>query len=973
MPTFRKPLALSSAGYSQELPTSADIQLNIISALGYLQAPALDPASGDLAIGGQMGSGQTVKLGSATAGVSVLGTFSLDALGIGLVHADANGELSSSLLVNADVDANAAIAYSKLDLASSIVNGDVAANAAIAYSKLDLAASIVNADVASNAAIAGTKIAPNFGSQNVSTTGTLSTGNASVGTLSSSGLATLASLNVADLGAGVAHLDASGNMTSSQIVNADVSSSAAIAGTKISPDFGAQAVQTTGNLTAAAGTLSSLTVSGLNSAGVVHTDSSGAFTTSQIVNADVSSSAAIAYSKLALTGSIVNADVSATAAIAGTKISPNFGSQNVQTSGTLTSGAATVQSLSTSGNVTVSGSGGVTVQSLSNAGVGGVVHTSSAGVFSSSKIVESDITAGTITNTSISASAAIAGTKISPNFGAQNVSTSGSLSAGSTTATALTVSGLSTGIAHVGSGGAFTSSLIVDADVSSSAAIDGTKVVPAFGAQNVSTSGTVTFSGLSTAGLVHNSSAGLLSTSLLVDADVAANAAIAGTKISPDFGSQSVTTSGAISITGGSNGFSVAKASGGSLALNADGTISGLVDGAAADTAVTKGYVDGLVQGLNIKGACLVATSANITLSGTQTIDGVAVGVSDRVLVKSQTNAAENGIYVVASGAWSRAADMNSWAEVPGAFTFIEEGSTYADTGWVCTSDPGGTLGTTAINFTQFSAAGVYSFGAGLETNGTLITVKAGDGIETSSNGSATNVKLAASDPALQFVSGGLGVALNATDPGLSVSGGLKIALNPSTDPALSTVGGLAVTLDGSTLAKTGSGLKVVGLPSQFEINGSAVSSSVTAANVDTLVAGVSSNAGDASALHAHDSACVYVTADGGLAAGEPVIVSDANKAKKALAYNANDGWIVGVSAGTVSDGNAARIITSGVVTGVNPASTNAGDVLYLAHSGGLTKYYSAIDPGDRVIMVGVAKNSTDLIVQIRDFGQKAA
>ena len=114
----------------------------------------------------------------------------------------------------------------------------------------------------------------------------------------------------------------------------------------------------------------------------------------------------------------------------------------------------------------------------------------------------------------------------------------------------------------------------------------------------------------------------------------------------------------------------------------------------------------------------VVATTGNITLSGTQTIDGVAVIAGDRVLVKSQSTASANGIYVVASGAWTRSTDADIWNELVSAFVFVEKGSTLADTGWVCTVDAGGTLGTTAITWAQFSGAGTYTAGTGLTLSG---------------------------------------------------------------------------------------------------------------------------------------------------------------------------------------------------------------------------------------------------------------
>src|SRR5210317_40742 len=158
--------------------------------------------------------------------------------------------------------------------------------------------------------------------------------------------------------------------------------------------------------------------------------------------------------------------------------------------------------------------------------------------------------------------------------------------------------------------------------------------------------------------------------------------------------------------------------------------------------AANKSYVDAARTGLDVKASVKVATTANITLSGTQTIDGVALSVGDRVLVKNQTTASENGIYVVASSGWSRATDADENAEVTsGMFTFIEQGSVNSDTGFVLTTDGTITVGSTDLDFTLFSASGTLIAGDGLSKNGDTLEVNVANGLQIASD----NVELASS------------------------------------------------------------------------------------------------------------------------------------------------------------------------------------------------------------------------------------
>ena len=141
------------------------------------------------------------------------------------------------------------------------------------------------------------------------------------------------------------------------------------------------------------------------------------------------------------------------------------------------------------------------------------------------------------------------------------------------------------------------------------------------------------------------------------------------------------------------------------------GTITGLGSPSAGSDAATKTYVDNLVTGLKTRIICRSATTANISLTtdlqNGDTLDGVTLATDDKVLVKNQTTTSQNGIYVVvASGTASRDPDFDTVAELAGQLTIIKEGTTNADTMWLCTTDSG-TIGVASITFTQiFPSAG---------------------------------------------------------------------------------------------------------------------------------------------------------------------------------------------------------------------------------------------------------------------------
>ncbi len=155
--------------------------------------------------------------------------------------------------------------------------------------------------------------------------------------------------------------------------------------------------------------------------------------------------------------------------------------------------------------------------------------------------------------------------------------------------------------------------------------------------------------------------------------------------------------------------------------------------------AATKSYVDSVAQGLRVKQSVRVATTTNLPISaGTNTtltlssgvtiLDGITLATNDRILVKDQTGATQNGLYVYTnSTTLTRSTDADNspgtGEVVSGIFTFVEEGASYADSGWILATPNPITLGTTGLTFSQFSAAGQITAGTGMVKNGNVLDV----------------------------------------------------------------------------------------------------------------------------------------------------------------------------------------------------------------------------------------------------------
>ena len=384
---------------------------------------------------------------------------------------------------------------------------------------------------------------------------------------------------------------------------------------------------------------------------------------------------------------------------------------------------------------------------------------------------------------------------------------------------------------------------------------------------------------------------------------------------------------------------------------------------------VNKLYVDTIAQGLNPKGACKAGTLTNITLSGLQTIDGYSVLAGNRVLVKNQGTSSENGIYIASASAWTRAVDMDVWAEVPGAYTVVLNGS-QANTAWVSTSADTGTINVTPITFVQFSGVSTYYAGTGLTLASNTFSISNTTVVAGTYGTDARNITLAVNaqgqitsiyDQPIAIANtqvSGLGTMSTQNASAIAVTGGSIDGTSLGSTTA-STVRGTTIT---ATTQFTGAGTGLTGTATSLNIGGNAATAT-SAGSVTNSITFNNGGVGGASGSTFNGGSALTVSyntigapkADGTGASGTWGINISGNSATVTngvytTGSYSNPSWITSILGSIVSGAVASATLAA---SATNIAGGAAGSLPYQSASG--TTTFLALGTTNYVLTAGAS------------------
>lgn len=396
----------------------------------------------------------------------------------------------------------------------------------------------------------------------------------------------------------------------------------------------------------------------------------------------------------------------------------------------------------------------------------------------------------------------------------------------------------------------------------------------------------------------------------------------------------------------------------GDIVLSGGAELYGLPATPSGDTyAASKAYVDSVVEGLDVKDSVRAATDAAGTLAtdfeNGDTIDtSVTLATNDRILIKDQASAIENGIYIVqASGAPVRADDLASGDQAAGVFVFVEEGTENADSGWVCTSDQtADTVGTHALNWSQFSGAGQITAGDGLTKDGNTIDVGEGNGIAVAADSVAVEADTTSTTTteANAIIVGANGVSIKVDDDTIEGSGqgaagaeSLRLKADGITGSHLDS----AINIQTSGNIETTAGI--------FTGDGSGLTNLPSAASTDAITVSAKKNtAGTINKMEV-----VYIEGY-----SDPDYLVELADADNSSAMPA-----IGIASSTITDSTAGTVVIAGKIEGLDTATPgwSAGDALWVdTTAGDLTnsRPTGATTDVQKVAQVVVSHASTGII-----------